>query len=189
MFLHIVALLLYPIGEREFPEKKLSRPHGRRSIDKTTLTKIGVGTVKTHPPGIRTPGPLFSFSAIEDKLVTVVKRPPVIGPTIVGLPGQVAALKKQVARAVVAHDEDHVTLQAVLLGSEFALIDAFHLLGGELAQIHAAQPVVGNLKFYRRFPLAFAQAILADRRIGLDLALYRIEFLHGTPAGAAIVTR
>jgi hypothetical protein len=57
------------------------------------LTKIGVGTVKTHPPG-RTREPFFSPSIIEDELVGVIKRPPVIGPAIVGLPSQVAALKK-----------------------------------------------------------------------------------------------
>ena len=44
------------------------------------------------------------------------------------------------------------------------------LLGCEFAEIGAAQPIAGDFKFQRRFPMAFAQAVLADRWIGLGFA-------------------
>ena len=103
------------------------------------LTKVGVGTVKTPPPGIRTRAPFFSSSFIDDTRVVV--RPSVIWPTVVGSLGRVAALEKQ----VVTHDEDDVALQPFLLGGEFAKIDP-------------ANPIVWNLKFHRWFPFAFTQA-------------------------------
>ena len=142
------------------------------------LAELRVRTVKTHPPGIvRVGAPLFPFLISRVAiLVVVVKRPLVSRPTVVGLPGHVAALEEQIAGAIIAHDEDDVALHAALLGSEFAQIDA-------------AQPIVWNLKFYGRFPLAFAQTVFAYQRIGLGFARQRIETLHETTAGSAVVTR
>ena len=79
----------------------------------------------------------------------MIERPLVGGPTIVGSPGRIAALKKQVAGTVITHDEYDVALEALLFCGEFTQVDT-------------TQPILWDFKLYRRFPLAFAQAVFAD---------------------------
>ncbi len=63
-------------------------------------------------------------------------------------------MKKKVALSIVADDEDQVALQLLALLRE-------------LAYVNAAEPVVWNRESGRRFPLAFTQADVAHRRVGL----------------------
>ena len=174
---HIVALLFHPMGEREFPKQKFSRPHGLGILDQMILAELRIRAVKAHPTGVgRIGAPLFSFLVSRVAIVVVVvERILVGGPAVVGQPGHVTALKKQLAGTVIPHRENDVALHAPFFLAEFAQVDA-------------AQPIPGNLKLHRRFPLAFAQAALADRRIGLGLALQRIESLHEPSSGSAVIT-
>jgi len=87
------------------------------------------------------------------------------GPPIVGGPRQFAALKQQITGAVIADDEDDVALQVFFLG-------------GQLSQVDAAQPIVGNLEFHGGLPLAFAQVVFTDGRVGLRDAIERIKTFH-----------
>ena len=98
---HIVALLFDPIGEREFPKQKFPRTHGLGILDQMILTELRVGTVKTHPPGVGCIGaPLLPFlKSCVAILVVVVQRILGGGPGVVGQPGQLAALKEQIAGA------------------------------------------------------------------------------------------
>ena len=120
------------------------------------LAELRVGTVKAHPPGVRCiRAPLLPFliSSVA-VLVVVVQRILVGRPTVVGQPGQIAALEKQIAGAVITHNENDVALHAAVLR-------------GELAEIDTAQPILGNLKFHGWFPLAFAQTAFANLGICL----------------------
>ena len=87
------------------------------------------------------------------------------GPAVVGGPGQVAALKEQIAGAVVAYDEDDVTLDPGLLCCQ-------------LPQVDAAQPILGDFNLDRRLPIAFADIVFTHRRIGLDFAFERLKGTH-----------
>ena len=84
------------------------------------------------------------------------------GPAVVGCPRQFAALKQQITGAVIADDEDDVALQVFFLG-------------GQLSQVDAAQPIVGNLEFHGGFPLAFAQVVFTDGRVRLRGAFQRVK--------------
>src|SRR5262249_43860712 len=99
----------------------------------------------------------------------------VVGPRVIGLPGVVATLKDEVSRAVVAKDEDQVALIAVL--------DC-----GKLAEVDAAHPILGDFQRRAGFPLAFAQALLADGGRGLRLSRERAESLDVPPALALVIT-
>jgi hypothetical protein len=89
------------------------------SIQNLAILPVGAVPAHTHT---RSPIPFF--------LAVVVERP-LARPTVVGGPGGVAALKKEIARSVVADDE-----------YDIALVVAF--LCGQLPKIDAAKPVFGN---------------------------------------------
>ena len=104
----------------------------------------------------------------------MVKRPLVGRPTVVALPGHIAALKKQVARTIIAYDENDVTLKSSFFGCKFAQVDT-------------AKPILWDLKLNGRFPFALAQTVFADLRVRLSLALNRRELLHEASAGSAVI--
>ena len=97
-------------------------------------------------------------------------------PAVVSGPGQITALKEQVAGAVITHDEDDVALNAFLFR-------------GELAEIDTAEPILRNLKFDGRLPVALAEIVFADRRIWLGFAFEGFKGAHETPAVTVVITR
>ena len=103
----------------------------------------------------------------------------VVGPAVVGLPGVVAALEKNVRRPVVPHDEDHVALPARHRGAVRQQ--------SQTTEVNAADPVSGNLQGRRRLPLAFAQPPGPDLRIRLHPPRKRTERLHQPRTAAAVV--
>jgi len=103
----------------------------------------------------------------------------VVGPLVVGLPGVVAALEKEVGRAVIADDKDAIALPVRLHRT------VWH--GGEAGEINAAGPGGGHLERERWLPLAFAQAVLTDGWIRLFRAAQRAFGLHQPRAAHAVV--
>ena len=97
------------------------------------------------------------------------------GPTIVGGPGQVAALKQQIAGSVITHDEDDVALCSRIFSCQFP-------------QIYAAQPIVGNGKFNRGFPVTFVNVILANWWYLLRGAFERVKTFHQSSPISVVVT-
>src|SRR5262249_49133147 len=88
-------------------------------------------------------------------LVTIIVQRPLVGPAVVSGPGRVAALEKKITRTIVTYYEDHVTLNPVFFGSQFA-------------EVNTADPVAGNSHFDCRLPLALPQSPIAFRRVWLD---------------------
>src|SRR5438128_154724 len=86
----------------------------------------------------------------------------------------VVRLEEKIRRALVADDEDDVALVAVVDGRE-------------LAEIEAADPVVGDAQTRAGFPLALAQAFLADGGRGLRLSLELPEAAHMSAAAPLVV--
>src|SRR5262249_39464455 len=101
---------------------------------------------------------------------------PVIRPAIVGGPGRVAALEQKVAGPVVPDDEDDIALQLLALG-------------GQLAEVDAARPVVGDGERRRRLPSALAQALHADLRVGLRFAGKRAKLTGVAASLTAVVAQ
>src|SRR5262249_36216359 len=100
----------------------------------------------------------------------------VVRPLVVSLPGVVRALKHEVRRAIIADDKDEVTLIAMALGRQLAKVDA-------------ADPDLRDLQGVARVPATFAQALLADARGRLCVALERPEFADVPAALALVVTK
>lgn len=87
----------------------------------------------------------------------------IVGPTVVGLPGIVTALEKDVCRSIIANDEDDVALPT---GGASPFRQQ-----GEPAEVDTAGPIGGNLQLARRFPFTLAKPAVADGRIGLHCPL------------------
>src|SRR5690606_34164461 len=85
-------------------------------------------------------------------------------------------LEDQVGRPVVAHDKDHIALPSAALGRE-------------LADIHAAEPVVGNAQFGARLPRAVAKTLFSNGRIGLLAAGEGAKLVHQSSAIAPVVSQ
>ena len=100
-------------------------------------------------------------------------------PLVVGLPGVVTALKQHIRRAVIRHDENHVALPIRLV---LVLRDR-----RQAAEIHAAEPVCGNLQRRGRLPAALVQILRARLRRLLRKALKLAAILHQPRPLAAIV--
>ena len=79
------------------------------------MSKQTVGTIKAH----RSTRDSLSIEARVIGINRVVGRP-----TIIGAPGQFAALKQKIAGTVVAYDEDDVALYILLLRGQLPQIDA-----------------------------------------------------------------
>src|SRR5262249_8037828 len=159
---YIIAVLLHPEGEGKFPKQEFAGALRQRVV--INLHVLAVGPVEAD---------LYA-GAQDDAVRSVVGVERIaVGPLVVSLPRVVAALEQEISRAVVADDEDDVTLIA-MRGP------------GQFPQIHAAGPIPGNRKPRARFPLAFAQPLLADGRRGLDFAFERTQ-LPQVPAALALV--
>src|SRR5207302_5444507 len=149
--------------EREFPQEPFPRTGGQRRIK--NLAILAIGAVKTYVHA-RTPIPLVLAIVIEGKLIR---------PAIVSLPGCVRTLEDEVGWAFIAHDKNEIALQALALRGEFAEIDA-------------ADPIAWNFKGGAWLPLAFAQPVRANQRIGLHFSRKRPETEHVASACAAVIT-
>src|ERR1043166_7840522 len=93
-------MLFHPIGDGKFPEQKLARTGRERRVK--NLTVFSIGPIETHLHAAA-PVPRFLAIIIEREL----RRP-----TVVCLPGVIAALENEIGRSIVAHDEDDVALHA-----------------------------------------------------------------------------
>src|SRR5262249_11785120 len=159
---HIVPVPLHPEGERKFPEQVLSGALRERVIE--NLGVLGIGPVKADLDARSQNLAILAVANVERIIVW---------PGVVSLPGVVAALKHEVGRPVIADNQDDVTLIAMLDGRQ-------------LAEVHAADPVLGNLQRGARLPGTFAQPLLADRWGKLRLADKRTETLD-VPSSLALV--
>src|SRR5437588_6269422 len=159
----VIAFLLHPVGEREFPEQELARALRQWCVE--DLAILAVGPVPAHAH-VRSPVP--------NLLAVVVKRP-LAGPAVVCRPGGIAALEEKVTGAVIADNKDDVALQ-------------LFTLRGELADVDAARPILRDRKAHARLPLAFAQALHADGRIRLRFTFERAQMQYVPAALALIVT-
>ena len=109
------------------------------------MGKQAVGPIETHCSA--------GYTGAGIPLMVCINRE--IGwPAVVSRPGQVTALKEQIAGAIIADDENNVALNSAGLFRQFPQLDA-------------AQPIFGNLKFYRGLPIAFAQVVFTDGRVRL----------------------
>src|SRR4029077_16698021 len=79
---NVVAFLFHPKCQGKFPKQELARSLGQGGIQDLAILPIGTVPARAHP---RPPVPFF--------LAVVVERP-LAGPTVVGGPGGVAALKE-----------------------------------------------------------------------------------------------
>ena len=139
----VVAVLLHPVGEREFPEQELARADRKRRVQ--NLAILAVGPVEARLD-VRAPVP---------HLLAVVVERILAGPAVVSVPGGVGDLEEKVGLAIVADDEDDVALELLALGRQ-------------LAEVDAAGPIGGDRDRRARGPRAFAQPLGADGRVGLD---------------------
>ena len=162
---HIVSVLLHPIRKREFPGQVFAGTAGSLVLVHR-MGKQAVGTVETH----RSTGDTLGIEAWMIGINRVVS-----GPTIVGAPRQFAALKQEIAGAVIAHDEDDVALNVLLLRSQ-------------LSQVDAAQPILGDLEFHGRIPIAVPHIVFAHRRVYLSLALEGVETFHQPRTITVVIT-
>ena len=127
------------------------------------LAVLAVGPVESHAH-TASPVPLALSIVIERGLR---------GPAVVGLPGVVRALEQVARLALVADDEDDVALNAL---REF----------GELGQVDAADPLLGDQELGAGFPLAETFALRTDLRIGLHASFERAHVAHESPGLPAV---
>src|SRR5207302_8013731 len=109
---NIIAFLLHPESEWKLPQQEFARALRQRSIQDLAVLAVRPVPADAHA---RSPVPFLLAVVVESKLI----RPPVIC-----RPGRVAALEEEITGAVVAHDEDDVTLQAFLLGCQFSEVNS-----------------------------------------------------------------
>ena len=145
----IVAVLFHPVGQRIFPEEKLARANRERVLENLRVLRVR---------SIKADGHIHRVRAARVGIERVVIRP-----FVVRLPGIVAALKKEISRPLIAHDEDDIALPVGFV--------ALLRYGGEPPEINTTWPVRRDLYCGGRFPLALAQAIFTGGWLGLRLAL------------------
>src|SRR6185369_7949924 len=90
---HVIAVLLQPECDGEFPEKKFARAGRERRVK--NLAVLAVRPVAAHLDAA-TPIPLLPAVVVERELRW---------PAVVSLPGVIAALENEIGLAVVTHDE------------------------------------------------------------------------------------
>ena len=165
----VVAMLLKPVGQRKLVAEPLAGADGQRVVDHAAPLRLAaVGPVETHVG----PRPLVPLGVGVDR---VVVRPPVVG-----LPGVVAALKQDVRRPLVAHDEDHVALPIRLVRRRR---NRRHP-----AEVHPAHPVRRNLQRGRRRPTTLMEILFAGLGRGLRRRGQRTKLRHFARAASAVVT-
>ena len=159
----IITLRLQPVRDGKLPEKPFTRTRRERGVENLAIFSVRPVEADIHT---RSPIPLVFPVVIESKLIR---------PTIVRLPGCVGTLKNEIRAPVVAHDENHVALELLAFGGEFA-------------KVNAAHPVARDFESGARFPLTVAQTIFSNGRVGLSVALEWPKSCDVPPTGAAVVT-
>src|SRR5262245_50152571 len=99
----VISTALEPVAKREFPQQKLPRADGKWMIE--DLCVLAVRTIEARRD-IWCPG----VSRVGIHRI-------VIRPSIVGLPGIVAALKQNVCTPPVPHDENDIALPGMNVGT------------------------------------------------------------------------
>ena len=165
----VVSMLFEPIRHRKFVRQKLTGSHRQRIIhNRRVLSLAPVWPVKTDIG----PRSLAAFRMRVDGIVT--------GPDVVRLPGVVRNLKQNVRRTLVTDDENDVALPIRFF--VVVLRDR-----GESAEIHTAEPFVGNCQSQRRRPTAFVQIFFANDRLRLSHSFDTIDGFHEPCAATSVV--
>ena len=115
---NVVTCLLHPEGQRELPQQKLARALRQRRIDDLPVFAIG-----PIPAGADTGA---GVPVVGARRRAVIVQRPGAGPAIVRRPRRIAALKEKIACPVIAHDEDKITLQSLVLAREFPQVNTAH---------------------------------------------------------------
>ena len=135
------------------------------------LPVLGIGPVEADPH-VR---PRVGIAIRRFGCAVVVQRIPP-RPLVVGLPGEIAALKQQIRRAFAFDDEDHVAL------------DGF-AHERHLAEVDSTRPIRRDRQFGCGLPPAFPRPFHPHQRDRLRLAFERPHPMHVPPAGSAVVAR
>ena len=166
----VVAVLLEKVGERVFEREKLTGPDRERIVDDARVLRVAaVGAVEADI-GPRATGALGI--GVDRKMAR---------PGVVGVPGVVGALEEDVGGAVVGDDEGDVALPGGC-----RVVGGDH---GKPAEVHAADPVGGNLDPCRGLPAALVEIFFAGLGVGLRHALKGAKRRHQPGTAAAVVAQ
>ena len=129
-------MLFEPVRHREFKAEPFAGADRLRVLE--DLRVHAVGSIKTDIG----PGPLVAFRIGVNRIL--------VRPLVVGLPGVIAALKQNIGGAIVADNEDDVTLPITM--------SARVRKRRQPTDVNAARPVTGNVERDATFPFALAQS-------------------------------
>jgi hypothetical protein len=162
---NVVAFLLQPERERKFPEQKFAGAVADRPVvDRQPIKRDAVRPVEAH---------VIADARVPPVALVIIQAAP-RGPAIVRLPRHVRALEEKVRLALIANDEDDVSLGLRRGDLEFAEIDA-------------TRPILRNLQFVAHVPFAFDERLLSIIGSRLRLACEPARAMHQASAFAAVV--
>ena len=141
---HIVSFLLHPKSQGEFPRQVF--PTATRLLH--FVYWMGKKTIRT----IEADRSAW-YTNTRPILMLRVNRI-VHGPSVVGRPGEITALKKKITRTVVSNNKNNIALDSASFS-------------GHLSKVYATWPSLGDFQFHGWFPLALTNIVFTDGRIRL----------------------